>query len=174
MKNLSFIHSTLDDAELPAGAFRVYCHVLRRAGAHGAWPSIRSIAHTCRLHPQSVRKSLKQLVAWGMLSVEHRVGMTTVYRPLAPSEWSGSRIARGRAGSDSLGSSGSDVTPKSLSAGPPTNLGGGPPLETEVAKGNPKKGNPRKEGTSYGILGNRSGEENEKEQGAFRVRISKF
>lgn len=174
MNNFSFIHSTLDDAGLPAGAFRVYCHVLRRAGAHGAWPAIKSIAHTCRLHPQSVRKSLKQLVAWGMLSVDSRPGMTSVYRPLAPSEWCSSRIARTRVGFDSLGDSGSDVTPKSLSAGSPANLGGGPPLETEVVKGNPKKGDPRKEGFSHGVLGNSSRDGNETANGPFAVRISKL
>lgn len=43
-----FVHSELDDLELSLEAFRVYCHLARRAGKNGmAFPSYQSIGDKC-------------------------------------------------------------------------------------------------------------------------------
>lgn len=43
-----FIHSELDDLGLTPEAFRVYCHLVRRAGSKGqAFPSMRSMGEKC-------------------------------------------------------------------------------------------------------------------------------
>jgi hypothetical protein len=82
-----FIPAKLDDYGLRPNVFRVYCHMARRAGNDGAWPSIASIARVCRLHPQTVRKALRFLTANGFLVATPRRGTTTLYHLTPPSAW---------------------------------------------------------------------------------------
>ncbi len=63
-----FVHSCLDDYGLTASEFRVYGHLVRRASkTDKAWPKVKNMAHVCRLHPNTVRRSLKRLVFLRMI-----------------------------------------------------------------------------------------------------------
>ena len=95
--SLSFIHSSLDDAELTPDEFRVYCHMLRRAGADGqAWPSYQSIGNYCfgslNLEDCTCRRkatlAVKSLCEKNMLVKEKRAGRkSNVYIISPPSHW---------------------------------------------------------------------------------------
>ena len=99
-----WIHSRLDELGLTLEAFRIYCHLARRAGNKDtAWPSYASMASSCfrGSYPNSPLSSLKrkamdavkELEAWGLIAVErsqHRVdGGTTsnIYCLTDESEW---------------------------------------------------------------------------------------
>ena len=56
------IHSELDDFPLSAEAFRVYAHLVRRAGkSRKAWPSYQNIGETCfrASYPNAAKSTLK-------------------------------------------------------------------------------------------------------------------
>ena len=56
------IHSDLDDFPLSAEAFRVYAHLVRRAGkSRKAWPSYQNIGETCfrASYPNAAKSTLK-------------------------------------------------------------------------------------------------------------------
>ena len=74
--NAVFIHGNLDDLGLPPHPFRVYCHVARRGQC---FASVATIAKTCRMNPDTVRKALKSLVQEGLLTAQYRKGETTLY-----------------------------------------------------------------------------------------------
>ena len=132
--NVIFVHSLLDDYGLPASAFRIYCHLSRRAGQNGAWPAVATIAKICRLHPDTVRKSLKLLVAHCMVSPEPRPGRTTLYWLTAPSVWRPPKHIDGNL---------SEVNaPVSDSEGGHRKEMQGHPSETNVDEGNPIEGDP--------------------------------
>ena len=82
------LHSDLDDAGLTVQQFRVMLHVCRRHGdgsnGIGCTSKVDTMAEVCRLHPDSVRKILKSLVALGWLHRNERSGATTVYVPRFP------------------------------------------------------------------------------------------
>jgi hypothetical protein len=131
-----FIHSLLDDYGLPASAFRIYCHVARRAGKDGiAWSSVASMSEVCRLHPQTVRKALQLLVRHRFLRREQRKGRTTHYRLAPPSEW------RPRFFIDEAAERNPSVSDSQPGA---TNQMEGHPCEKDVVKGNPSEVNPPK------------------------------
>lgn len=70
-----FLHSDLDDAGLSVHAFRVYCHLARRANMTGrAWPGAASMAAITRLSENTVRKGIAELEARGMLRVTRSEG----------------------------------------------------------------------------------------------------
>lgn len=104
-----FIHSELDDMGLTPNAFRVYCHLARRAGTGVAWPSYQSIGSVCfgtstpsadyarRLAIEAV----KELVTSGLVAKEIRTqdndGQTTgnktnVYYLTPQSQWVGGGV----------------------------------------------------------------------------------
>jgi hypothetical protein len=131
-----FVHSYLDDYGLPPAAFRVYCHLARRAGHRGAWPAVKSIARVCRLHPQTVRKALRLLMAHYLLRGEPRRGETTIYHLMHPSTWQPpTRMDDGPLEIETPLSEVQESTAKGNQA---------PPSETDIAKGNPLEGNQRK------------------------------
>ena len=74
--NAAFIHGNLDDLGLRPHPFRVYCHVARRGNC---FASVATIAKTCRMNPDTVRKALKGLVNVGLLTAQYRKGETTLY-----------------------------------------------------------------------------------------------
>ena len=77
LDNALFIHAAVDDAMLSTAQFRVLCHVSRRGECYAC---VRRMAKTCRLHADTVRKALKELVKLGWLSPpKYRTGQTTVY-----------------------------------------------------------------------------------------------
>lgn len=78
-----YFDSELDDLPLTMEAFRVYCHLCRRAGRKdAAFPSYKSIGEACfrGSYPESSPESLKvkaiaavaELVSWNLLSKKER------------------------------------------------------------------------------------------------------
>ena len=74
--NAIFIHAAVDDAGLTPAQFRVLCRVGRRGTC---WESVGNMATHCRLHADTVRKSLKELVRLGWLSRQLRPGTANLY-----------------------------------------------------------------------------------------------
>jgi len=74
--NAIFIHAAVDEAGLTAAQFRVLCHVGRRGECYEA---VANMATHCRLHADTVRKSLKELVRLGWLHRQQRTGTTSIY-----------------------------------------------------------------------------------------------
>jgi helix-turn-helix protein len=94
LEDVSFIHSTLDDAGLKLREFRVYCHVSRRAGLKGpCWAALDSMAEVCGMSEATVRKALKALVSRRLLHVKANDGRrgnnggTNHYYLTHPSIW---------------------------------------------------------------------------------------
>jgi len=101
--SLVFIHSTVDDMGLTTRAFRVYCHLARRAGRDNtAFPSYQSIGDTCfspdEIAPGWRRKlamsAVQELIENGMLlkvvQVKSNGGQTSNLYELTPqNEWRG-------------------------------------------------------------------------------------
>jgi hypothetical protein len=87
VSGLPFIPARLDDAWLRPSEFRVFCHLSRRCGDNGAWPSLDTIASKCRLERKTVVRCLAQLVALGFLEKEKRIGETNVYTTTALDKW---------------------------------------------------------------------------------------
>ncbi len=88
--NVLFVHSTIDDAKLTPFAFRVYCHVSRRANRTGsAWPGSKSMADACQMSETTVKKAIKELEDRNMLQVRRSTGGrdTNTYFITAPSKW---------------------------------------------------------------------------------------
>lgn len=85
---VSLSRPRLDEYPLPVSAFRVYCHVLRRAGSEGIfWESIPNMAEFLRMYPNTVREALQYLVAQNFLKQNPRPGETTEYSVTQPAEW---------------------------------------------------------------------------------------
>ena len=74
--NAIFIHAAVDDANLTPAQFRVLCHVGRRGECYEA---VANMATHCRLHADTVRKALKELVQLGWLHRQRRTGTTSIY-----------------------------------------------------------------------------------------------
>jgi hypothetical protein len=63
-----FIPAWLDDLDLTPIQFRLYAHMVRRAGINGiAWPAHRSIEKVCHVTRKTVSANLKILVGYGLL-----------------------------------------------------------------------------------------------------------
>jgi hypothetical protein len=75
-----FVHSSIDDAALSPGAFRVLGHLARRAGNKGlAFPSIRAIAKTCRMNCGTVIKAIRELEQFRFIVADRKPGRPAVY-----------------------------------------------------------------------------------------------
>ncbi len=85
--NVIFIHSALDEYPLTPEEFRVYAHYARRAGVDGAYPAIASVAKRCRMHEDTARQCLHNLLSYKMLAAQERPGRSTLYRLTRASEW---------------------------------------------------------------------------------------
>ena len=87
--NVIFVHSAIDDYPLTTEEFRVYAHIARRAGLGEAWPAIASVAKKCRIKEETARQCLRNLTAYGLISVEERgqLGKTNLYRLTRQSVW---------------------------------------------------------------------------------------
>ncbi len=133
--NVLFVHSRLDDYGLTPTQFRIYCHLARRAGSGAAWPSIEGIARVCRLHPKTVRSSLRVLAHHRLLSRQPRPGRTDLFKLTPPSSWHPTTsVADGHQSS----------TPVSDSQDGPPKASHHHPSQTEPPEGNPLEGNPMK------------------------------
>ena len=64
-----FVRSSIDDAGLSPGAFRVLGHLSRRAGNKGvAFPGIRDIAKTCHMNCRTVVDAIRELEQFGFVA----------------------------------------------------------------------------------------------------------
>jgi DnaD/phage-associated family protein len=95
-----FIHSELDDLSLSPNAFRLYCHLARRAGYGTAWPSYQTMGDKCfgtETDNAGTRrtwaiKAMKELVDLGLVKKELRSdeikgNKSNVYYLTPRSEW---------------------------------------------------------------------------------------
>ena len=86
--NVIFVHSALDDAGLSVHAFRLYCHLARRAGRDGFINSGgKSMAAVCRMKRDTVFRVMRELEERGMLVRQKRGGETNSYSLTRASEW---------------------------------------------------------------------------------------
>jgi len=97
------IHSELDDFPLSAEAFRVYAHLVHRAGkSRKAWPSYQNIGETCfrASYPNAAKSTLKikaidavrELVAHRLIVIEHQTAAagdatSNIYHITPRSQW---------------------------------------------------------------------------------------
>jgi hypothetical protein len=95
-----FIHSDVDDLPLTPNAFRLYCHLARRAGNGTAWPSYQSMGDTCfkglsdsaDYRRRLALENMKELVKAGLVAKEERTdgagrNLTNVYYLTPRSAW---------------------------------------------------------------------------------------
>ena len=87
--NVLFIHSCVDEMHLSLGAFRVLCHLKRRADQTGkSFPGMRSIAAMCDTSIFTVHKSIQELQKRGMISVIARgENVSNAYVLTSPKHW---------------------------------------------------------------------------------------
>lgn len=84
------VHSELDDLQLPLAEFRVYCHVVRRAGSlegGSFWASIPNAAKHIGVDPKTFRRALSGLIEKGLLQRTERSGKTSIITIADISEW---------------------------------------------------------------------------------------
>lgn len=78
-----YIPRWLDDFYLTASEFRVFLHVLRReSGYKGRGrcdESVKNMAKVCRLHKNTITRSLKELVKLGLLKRKDRYKQPNLY-----------------------------------------------------------------------------------------------
>lgn len=106
-KSPAALHSALDDAGLSTKEFRVMLHICRRNGdgnnGRGCDANLETMAATCSVNDDTVRKILKTLTRLGWLRFIERRGTTNVYFPKFPnpSDFKGGGEDQGR-GIDSV------------------------------------------------------------------------
>lgn len=80
----------LDEAGLTASEFRVLAHICRRSGDHSNGrkcdAGISSISGFCRLNEDTVRKSIRTLIAKGWVTESRRPGQTAILTPQIPAK----------------------------------------------------------------------------------------
>ena len=131
-----FVHSLLDDLGLQTSSFRVYGHLARRANKNNeAWGSIENMATVCRLHPKTIRSSLRALETLRMIKSTPRAGDTSIYKLLPPSLWLRVKGVVGKRQSNTQVSTGGASPTKPILTNP---------SQTELVKGNPTEVNPEK------------------------------
>ena len=75
-----WLHYELDDMGLSPQEFRLYVHIVRRAGKGGAcWEAVGNMADHCGMSESSVKRALKVLIKKGMLDKQPRTGETSVF-----------------------------------------------------------------------------------------------
>ena len=85
--NVIFVHSELDDRNLSAAEFRVYCHLARRSGGGKAWPGIDSMSRICNLARGTIMDAIRTLEAQKMIVAERQPGICTRYILTRFGEW---------------------------------------------------------------------------------------
>jgi hypothetical protein len=140
--NLTLIYSGLDDLQLTVHAFRLYCHLARRAGktTKTAWPSIASMARICRMNEDTVGRALKELLERNTIVREERKGRSSLYILTPPSLWNkvSEEDAKCSKTSPKRGGTGKEGVPPSFRGDPPESRGYHPP-ESRGYEGIPRK-----------------------------------
>ncbi|BAY73280.1 hypothetical protein NIES23_61080 (plasmid) [Trichormus variabilis NIES-23] len=82
------VSSLLDEYGLDPMEYRLYSHIVRRAGKEGCFESIPNMARICLMNEKTVRKALRVLIAAGLIQIaQQRQGKTTIYKITQSSEW---------------------------------------------------------------------------------------
>jgi hypothetical protein len=82
------VPSYLDDYGLDPYEYRVYSHIVRRAGKNGCFESIPNIAKHCLISEKIVRRSLKILLDSNLIAVVSSIaGKSVVYEITPKEEW---------------------------------------------------------------------------------------
>ena len=82
------VPSYLDDYGLDPYEYRLYSHIVRRAGRSGCFESIPNMAKHCLMNEKTVRNSLRVLLGAGMIAVvESKKGRSVVYEVAPHEEW---------------------------------------------------------------------------------------
>jgi hypothetical protein len=85
---LPVVPSYLDEYGLDPMEYRLYSHIVRRAGKDGCFESIPNMARNCLMNEKTVRKALRVLTAARLIkAVQERKGKTSIYELTQPSEW---------------------------------------------------------------------------------------
>jgi hypothetical protein len=85
---LPVVPSYFDEYGLEPMEYRLYSHIVRRAGKNSCFESIPNMARSCLMNEKTVRKSLRVLVAARLIKVvQERKGRTSIYELTQPSEW---------------------------------------------------------------------------------------
>ncbi|WP_414573999.1 helix-turn-helix domain-containing protein [Nostoc sp. CCY 9925] len=85
---LPVVPSHFDEYGLEPMEYRLYSHIVRRAGKEGCFESIPNMARSCLMNEKTVRKSLRVLVAARLVTiVQERRGRTSIYQLTQPSQW---------------------------------------------------------------------------------------
>jgi hypothetical protein len=130
----TFIPKELDDAGLSQKAFRVYCHLCRRADKHGrAWPTIERIRKHYRGKRMTIIEAIRELKARGFLEIIRKKPVR--YQLTGIQKWKTAN-SEPRVHSDS--------EPPVHSDSEPTHDAGQPPERPETSEGTPNKGTPNK------------------------------
>lgn len=82
-KNLIFIHSAVDQAELDVYEFRLLCHIARRGTC---FASLTTTANICKMSVRKAQSTIKSLLEKELIVEKRRDGRTNVYW-LAPDLW---------------------------------------------------------------------------------------
>jgi DNA-binding MarR family transcriptional regulator len=81
-----YIPARLDDAGLSDKAFRILCHLSRRADKKGlAWPTLTQIRDQCKGTRVSIVAAIRQLKARGFLEILRKKPF--LFRLTNPEEW---------------------------------------------------------------------------------------
>lgn len=86
--NVLFVHSDIDDFGLNPSQFRIYAHILRRAGRlDRAWPGIDSMSRLCKMNRETVIEAIRFLEVHRLLRVQRTSGKSTIYFVTRRSQW---------------------------------------------------------------------------------------
>ena len=132
-----FIPAALDDYGLAPSAFRVYCHMARRAGSDGVYfESAPRCASHCGFNIKTTRAAIKELLARRLVELtESRPGLTRAYRLTVESKWAEPYPKEYPAQKTGRVSKRVATLPKAI---PPY------PTQLDTHKGNPSEGHPSK------------------------------
>jgi len=85
---ITIVSPVLDEYGLDPMEYRLYSHIVRRAGKDGCFESIPRMAKICLMNEKTLRKALRVLIAAGLVKIaQQRQGKTTIYRITHSSEW---------------------------------------------------------------------------------------
>lgn len=89
----AIITPELDDLGLTKAEFRIFCHILRRAGPprYVCYAGIRKIAEITRTHPVYVKWVIRHLVHRKLILRTKRPGQTSELRPAEKFSWLNAR-----------------------------------------------------------------------------------
>jgi hypothetical protein len=90
------VHSKLDDLPLSPVEFRLYCHMVRRAGLGGIfYESIPNAARHCQVRIETLRRALHKLITVGLIRLaDTPPGRTRTYDVFHVDAWAPELLAK--------------------------------------------------------------------------------